>query len=120
MEWAMRKKGLPEIMVKAVMSFYEGAKTKIRVGSGLFEEFFVKVGVHQGSALSPFLFAMVVDEVTENARKGWMKEFLYADDMVLMGESIDELRGNFDQWKRAFESKGMKVNLEKIKLMVTE
>jgi len=29
MEWAMRKKGLPEIMVKAVMSLYEGAKTKI-------------------------------------------------------------------------------------------
>ena len=34
MEWAMRKKGLPEILVKAVMSLYEGAETKVRVGSG--------------------------------------------------------------------------------------
>ena len=33
MEWAMRKKGLPEILVKAVMSLYEGAETKVRVGS---------------------------------------------------------------------------------------
>jgi len=33
--------------------------------------------------LSPFLFAMVIDEVTENARKGGkMKEILYADDLA--------------------------------------
>ena len=70
MEWAMRKKGLPEILVKAMMSLYEGAETKVRVGSGLSEEFSVKVGVHQGSVLSPLLFAMVIDEATKNARNG--------------------------------------------------
>ena len=70
MEWAMRKKGLPEILVKAVMSLYEGAETKVRVGSGLSGEFSVKVGVHQESVLSPLLFATVIDEVTEKARKG--------------------------------------------------
>ena len=46
MEWAIRKKRLSEILVKAVMSHYEGAETKVRVGSGLSEEFSVKVGVH--------------------------------------------------------------------------
>ena len=45
MEWAMRKKGLPEILVKTVMSLYEGAETKVRVGSSLSGEFSVKVGV---------------------------------------------------------------------------
>ena len=35
MEWAMRKKDLPEILVKAVTSLCEGAETKVRVGSGL-------------------------------------------------------------------------------------
>ena len=44
MEWAMRKKGLPETLVKAVMSLYERAETKVRVGSGLSEEFSVKIG----------------------------------------------------------------------------
>ena len=63
----MRKKGLPEILVKAVMSIYEGAETKVRVGSGLSEEFSEEVGVHQGSVLSPLLFAMVIDEVTANS-----------------------------------------------------
>ena len=51
MEWAMRKRGLPEAIVRAVMSLYEGARTRVRVGSELSEEFEVKVGVHQGSVL---------------------------------------------------------------------
>ena len=53
LEWAMRKKGIPEAMVMAVMSLYEGAKTRVRVGLVLSEEFGVKVGVHQGSVFSP-------------------------------------------------------------------
>jgi len=48
-----------------------------------------------------------------------MKEILYVDDLVLMRESMDELRKKLDQWKRAFESKEMKVNLGKTKLMVS-
>ena len=32
LEWTMRKRGIPEVMVRAVMSLYEGAKTKARVG----------------------------------------------------------------------------------------
>ena len=101
------------------MSLYKGAETKVRVGSGLSEEFSVKVGLHQGSVLSPLLFAMVIDEVTENARKGWMKHILYADDLVLMGETMKELRENFEEWREAFESKGMRVNLGMTKLMVS-
>ena len=34
MEWALRKKGLAEVLVQAVMSLYEGSRTKVRVGSG--------------------------------------------------------------------------------------
>ena len=56
MEWAMRKKGLLERMVQAVMSLYDGAKTRVKVGSTFSKEFEVKVGVHQGSVLSPLFF----------------------------------------------------------------
>ena len=119
MAWAMRNKGLPEILVKAVMRLYEGAETKLGVGSGLSEEFSVKIGAPRGSVLLPLLFAMVIDEATENTRKGWMKQILYADDLVLMGETMEELKENFDEWREAFVIKGMRVNLEKTKLMVS-
>jgi len=52
----------------------------------------VEVGEHQGSVLSPLLFAIVVDVVTKCARKGLMNEILYADDLVLTSESLEELQ----------------------------
>ena len=55
MEWAIRKKRLSEVMVWEVMSLYDGAKTRVRVGSAYSEEFEVKAGVHQGSVMSPLL-----------------------------------------------------------------
>ena len=39
MQWALRKKGLPEILVKAVISLYEGSKMKVKVGSKFSKEF---------------------------------------------------------------------------------
>ena len=84
------------------------------------QEFSVKVGEHQGYVLSPLLFAMVIYEVTENARKGWMKQIVHADNLVLMGKTVEELRENFDEWGEAFESKGLRVNLGKTKLMMSE
>ena len=117
MEWAMRKKGLLEVIVQAVMSLCEGVKTKVRVGSAYSEEFEVKVGVHQGSVLSPLLFAIVVDAVTDEARSG-INEILYADDLVLIGETMDDLKEKFWNWKKTLESKGLKINIRKTKMMV--
>ena len=69
----MRKKGIPEVLVRSVMCLYEGAKTRVRVDSELSEEFEVIVGMCQGSVLSPFLFASVVDVVTEVAIDSGMR-----------------------------------------------
>ena len=54
----MRKKGILEILVRSVMSLYEGAKIKVRVDSKMSEEFHVEVGMHQGFVLSPFLMQL--------------------------------------------------------------
>ena len=118
LEWAMRKRGIPEAMVRAVMSLYKGAKTRVRVGLELSEKFEVKVGVDQESLLSLLIFAIAVDVVTESVRNGLMSEMLYADDLVLMSEMMDGLREKFWKWKEAFKSKGLKVNLGKTKVVV--
>ena len=118
MEWPMRKKGLPEVIVRAVMSLYHGAKTKVRVGSELSEEFSVQVGVHQESVMSPLFFAIAVDVISENAAEGLMNEILYAEDLVLMSENNENSKEKFLKWKEAFGSKGLKVNLKKTRVMV--
>ena len=64
------------------------------------------MGMHQGSVMSPFLFEVVVDVVTELARVGVQSELLCADDFVSMSETIEGLRRKFIKWKEAFESKG--------------
>jgi hypothetical protein len=66
-EWALRKKGVNERLVGAVMRLYEGVKTKVKVGKGMSEAFF---RVHQGPVLSPFLFAIVMDVVCGDIMEG--------------------------------------------------
>ena len=96
------------------MRFYHRAKTKVQVGSESSEEFLVQVGVHQESVLLPLLFAIAVDVILENAREGLINEILYADDMVVMSESIENLKEKILKWKEGFESRGLKVNLKKV------
>ena len=52
-EWAMKKKDSIEVVVRAVISLYQGAKMTGEVGSELFEEYLHQVGVYQGSVLLP-------------------------------------------------------------------
>ena len=88
------------------------------MGCELSEEFWVQVNLHQGAVLSPLLFALAVDVFLENARKGLMNEILYADDLILMSANIENLKEKFLKWKEAFESKRLKMNLMKTKIMV--
>ena len=118
-EWVTGKKGLSEVMVGAVMSLYYGAKTKVGVGSAYSVGFKVKVGVHQGSVLSPLLFAIVVDIITENARKSVVNELPFAGDLVIMSEEMEDLKERFCNYKDALESKDLKVNTRKTKVMVS-
>ena len=53
-----------------------------------------------------------------NLPEGALSELLYADGLVLMSETIEGLRNTLLKWKEAFESKGLKVNLGKTKVMV--
>ena len=60
---------MPEVYIKVIQDMYDGCVTAVRSAVGTTEEFSVKVGLHQGSALSPFLFAIVMDRLTDGIRK---------------------------------------------------
>ena len=87
----MIKRGIPEALVGAVMSLCRGAKTKMKVGAHLSEEFDVNVGLHQGSVLSSLFFAIVIDVVMNKIKEGTLQEILYTDDLVLIAETMKEM-----------------------------
>ena len=115
--FALRRNGVPEYLVNRVMSLYEGCKTAVLVDGELSSSFSVKVGVHRGSALSPLLFIMVMDVPTEEVRDGSLMELLYADDLVLCGESLNDVMDKYKRWKSAVEEKGLRVTVDKTKDM---
>jgi len=44
---------------------YEGGKTRVSTSGGVTDDFCVGIGLHQGSALNPFLFTLIMDELTK-------------------------------------------------------
>jgi hypothetical protein len=117
--WAMRQLGVEEWLVQVVMSMYEEARTVVRTPFGDSKSFPVKVGVHQGSVLSPLLFIMVMEAITKYTREGLPWELLYADDLVLITESQEELIDRLRNWKQCLEKKGLKVNVAKTKVLIS-
>ena len=81
------------------------------------ESFPVKVGVHQGSVLSPLLFSIVIDQASKDCRSGLPWELLYADDLVLLDSSKESLVTRVKAWKEGLSSKSMKINALKSKIM---
>ena len=68
--------------------------------------------------LSPLLFAIVVDVITENARRDVVNKLLYANDLVLLSKTMEDLKERFCNWRDVLESKGLKVKTRKTKVMV--
>ena len=62
-------------------------KTAVRTAGGVYREFEIKVGLHQGSALSPLLFAVIIDVLSEHLRAENLLELLFADDLVIMADT---------------------------------
>ena len=87
--WALRKL-VEEWIVRLVQGMYANARSRVRVGEWYSEEFEVKVGVHQGSVLSLLLFIIVLEALSREFRSGVPWEDLYADDLVIIAESLEE------------------------------
>ena len=92
---------------------YEGSEAVVRCAVGTTKSFKVKVGLHQGSALSPFLFAVIMERLTDKVRREPPWTMLFADDIVICEETRKELERRLESWKYALERRGMKVNRSK-------
>ena len=85
--YCMRKSGIAEKYVRLVQDMYEESKKVVRCAVGTIESFKVKVGLHEGSAFSPFLFAMIMDKLTNEVRREPTRTMLFGDDIVICEET---------------------------------
>ena len=89
--YCMRKSGIAETYVRLVQDMYKENETVVRREIGTTESFKVKVGLHQGSVLSLFLFAVIMDKLTGEVRREPPWSMLFADDIVICEETREEV-----------------------------
>nr|GEV29750.1 retrovirus-related Pol polyprotein LINE-1 [Tanacetum cinerariifolium] len=87
----LRDKGTPRRFSKVIKDMYEGVKTRVRTIIGKTEFFLVEVGLHQGSAVSPYLFALILDELSRGIQESIPWCMIFVDDIVLIAELAEGL-----------------------------
>ena len=87
------------------MALHTEACSVVETETVLSECFDMKDGLHQGSVLSPLLFAVVMDVVSSEARSGLPSELLYVDDLVLMAPTMEQLGRRVAEWRASFLDK---------------
>src|SRR6266516_4698006 len=114
----LRYVGVEKWIVNVIKSMYDGVTTSVKMNGEGSETFEIKVGLHQGSVLSPILFNIVMQAIADNFKKGLPWELLYADDLVLLAESTVELERRLEVWIARLKGKGLRVNIGKPKVMI--
>ena len=94
--------------IRLVKDMYHQCGPVVRCATVTSEPFAVEIGLHQGSAFSPLLFAIMMDSLTENIRKEAPWPTMFADDVVLCARELELV-----QWTEALENRGMKVSKAK-------
>ena len=96
------------------------SETQIRTPTDRIESFKVTVGVHQGSAVSPCIFTIVMDTLTDNVRKRAPENVMFADDVVLCGKNRQVVEDQLEGWRRSLEDYGLNVSREKMEYLMMQ
>ena len=115
--YCMRKSGMAEKYARLVQDMYKGSETVVRCAIETIKTFMVKVELHQGSALSPFLFAVIMDRLTDKLKREPSWTMLFADDIVICEETREDVEQRIECWRYALERRGMKVSRSKDKYL---
>ena len=111
-------------------NLHPGQKATVRTGHGTTDWFQIRKGEHQGCILSPCLFKLYVEYITQTAGLDEaqaaiksagrnINKLRYADDTTLMAESEEELKNLLMKMKEESEKVGLKLNIQKTKIMTS-
>ena len=122
--------GIPDHLTCLLRNRYAGQEATVRIGHETKDLFQIGKGVHQGCILSPCLFNLYAEYIMKNtgldeAQAGIkiagenINNLRYADDTTLMAESEEELKSLLMKVKEETENGGLKLNIEKTKIMAS-
>jgi hypothetical protein len=89
--WALQKHKVSKY-ITLIKDMYDNIVTSVQTSDGDTNDFPINIGLHQGLALSPYLFALVMDEVTRDIQGGISWCMFFADDVIL----VDDRRAGVD------------------------
>ena len=118
MWWALEKHKVPAKYITLIKDMYDNVVTSVRTSDVDTDDFPIKIGLHQGSALSPYLFALVMDEVTRDIQGDIPWCMLFADDVVLVDDSRTGVNRKLELWRQTLESKGFRLSRTKTEYMM--
>ena len=107
-----------------------GQEATVRTGHGTTDWFQIGKGVHHGCILSPCLFNLYAEYTMRNAgleeaqagikiARRFINNLRYVDDTTIMAESEEELKSLLMKVKEESEKVGLKLNIQKIKIMAS-
>ncbi|KAL6521651.1 hypothetical protein OROGR_018220 [Orobanche gracilis] len=110
---SLEERGVSSLYARAIQDMYSQARTCVRTPVGDTPYFPVEVGLHQGSAVDPFLFALIPDVISRGIQDGVLWCMLFVDDIVLVVESKREVNEKLELWRSTLESQGLSVSRSK-------
>ncbi|EYC05843.1 hypothetical protein Y032_0080g1396 [Ancylostoma ceylanicum] len=94
-------------------------RSRLQAATSTSAEFGISVGVHQGSALSPLLFILVMDAITRDLQRPALWTLLYADDVMLASEQKEDLERQTQAWSERLVRFGLRLNVKKTEYMTS-
>jgi hypothetical protein len=105
MWWTLQKHNVLTKYITLIKDMYDNIVTSVRTSDGDTNDFPINIGLHQGSALSPYLFVLVMDEVTRDRQSDIPWCMLFVDDVILVDESRTEVDQKLELWRRTLKAK---------------
>jgi hypothetical protein len=117
MWWALEKHKVSTKYINLIKDMYTNVVTSVRTSDGDTDDFLINIGLHQGLALSPYLFALVIDEVTRDIQGDIPWCMLFADGVVLIEDSRNGVSQKLELWRQTLEAKGFRLSRSKTEYM---